>query len=299
MHREWFSRSTSTRSDACARSVQRPPPGKTGSHAALMDMRKKRDRDSTRCKFLRIYNDPSTSVKDGCFSTERDCDIITLLCSCQMECFFYIKPDRKLSSRFDHRCNVSQMIVRSWQGLWNSTRMNSTVLTSIDTVSKVTDFDSQLEGLSLDPMNDDPYIDEDGNFPGNEELVSGTDDDLAIDDKEYHEAVLRLSRLQETFMKELGVARGFDPASCPNSVRQATRVPGSRPDSASVQNRQVARPGPRHQRCEENRRRWTTCTTLVATAIPSKVEDVFCSLWRFIEQRKSVSRAVRPIIGNT
>ena len=35
--------------------------------------------------------------------------------------------------------------------------------------------------------NDDPYIDEDGNSLATEEIVSIIDDDLAIDDEEYHE----------------------------------------------------------------------------------------------------------------
>ena len=38
--------------------------------------------------------------------------------------------------------------------------------------------------------NDDPYIDEDGNFLANEQIVSDIDDDLALDDEEYHEALL-------------------------------------------------------------------------------------------------------------
>ena len=38
--------------------------------------------------------------------------------------------------------------------------------------------------------NDDPYIDEDGNFLATEQIVSDIDDDLALADEEYHEALL-------------------------------------------------------------------------------------------------------------
>ena len=36
--------------------------------------------------------------------------------------------------------------------------------------------------------NDDPYIDEDGNFLANEQIVSDIYDDLALDDEEHHES---------------------------------------------------------------------------------------------------------------
>ena len=38
--------------------------------------------------------------------------------------------------------------------------------------------------------NDDPYIDEDGNLLANEQVQSDIENDLAIDDEEYHEALL-------------------------------------------------------------------------------------------------------------
>ena len=38
--------------------------------------------------------------------------------------------------------------------------------------------------------NDNLYVDEDGNFCAIEEIVSHNDDDLAIDDEEYHETLL-------------------------------------------------------------------------------------------------------------
>ena len=41
--------------------------------------------------------------------------------------------------------------------------------------------------------NDDPYTDEDGNFLANEQIVSDIDEDLALDDEEYHEALLGYS----------------------------------------------------------------------------------------------------------
>ena len=55
--------------------------------------------------------------------------------------------------------------------------------------------------------NDDTYIDEDGNFLANEQIVSDIVDDLAVDDEEHHEALLGYREARE-LMKE---ARGFYP----------------------------------------------------------------------------------------
>ena len=70
----------------------------------------------------------------------------------------------------------------------------------------VDDDDTYLdENLS---ENDDPYIDEDGNFLANEQIVSDIDDDLALDDEEYHEALLGYREARD-LMKEARVAHGF------------------------------------------------------------------------------------------
>ena len=62
--------------------------------------------------------------------------------------------------------------------------------------------------------NDDPYVDEDGNFLATEDVVSDVDDDLAIDDEEYHEALLGYREARD-LMKEARVARGFHPVVVP------------------------------------------------------------------------------------
>ena len=67
--------------------------------------------------------------------------------------------------------------------------------------------------------NDDPYIDEDGNFLANEQIVSDTDDDLALDDEEYHEALIGYREARD-IMKEARVARGLY-RRCHDSFRQA------------------------------------------------------------------------------
>ena len=54
--------------------------------------------------------------------------------------------------------------------------------------------------------NDGPYVDEDGNFLATEDVVS--DDDLAIDDEEDHEALL-VYREARDLMQEARVARAF------------------------------------------------------------------------------------------
>ena len=56
--------------------------------------------------------------------------------------------------------------------------------------------------------NDDPYIYEDGNCLANEQIVSDIDDDLALDDEEYHEALLGYREARD-LMKEARIARGF------------------------------------------------------------------------------------------
>ena len=56
--------------------------------------------------------------------------------------------------------------------------------------------------------NDDPYLDEDGNFLATDDVVSD------VDDEEYHEALLGCREARE-LMKEAGVARGFYPVVVP------------------------------------------------------------------------------------
>ena len=73
------------------------------------------------------------------------------------------------------------------------------------------DDDTYLDDLS---ENDDPYIDEDGNFIANEQIVSDIDDDLALDEEEYHEALLGCREARD-LMKEARVARGFYPVVVP------------------------------------------------------------------------------------
>ena len=81
--------------------------------------------------------------------------------------------------------------------------------------------------------NDDPYVDEDGNFLATEEIVSDIDDDLAIDDEEYHEALPGYREARD-FLKEARVARGV----CPVVVSFRADKPASRgtSDSSSVRN---------------------------------------------------------------
>ena len=84
------------------------------------------------------------------------------------------------------------------------------------------------EGLS---EKDDPYIDEDGNFLANEQIVSDIDDDLALDDEEYHETLLGY-REARVLMKEARVARGFYPVVVP--IRSDKPTGRGFSDSSSV-----------------------------------------------------------------
>ena len=69
--------------------------------------------------------------------------------------------------------------------------------------------------------NDDPYIDEDGNFLANEQIVSDTDDDLALDDEEYHEALLGYREARD-LTKKARVAGAFYPVVVPIRSEKAT-----------------------------------------------------------------------------
>ena len=69
--------------------------------------------------------------------------------------------------------------------------------------------------------NDDPYIDEDGNFLANEQIVSDIGDELALDDEEYHKALLGYREARD-LMKEARVARGFYAVVVPNSSDKPT-----------------------------------------------------------------------------
>ena len=77
----------------------------------------------------------------------------------------------------------------------------------------------------------DPYIDEDGNFLANEQIVSDIDDDLALDDEEYHEALLGYRKARDV-MKKARVARGFYPVVVP--IRSDKPTGRGNGDSSSV-----------------------------------------------------------------
>ena len=81
--------------------------------------------------------------------------------------------------------------------------------------------------------NDDPCIDEDGNFLANEQIVSDSDDDLALDDEEYHEALLGYREARD-LMKEARAARGFYPVVV--TIRTEKPVGRGKGDSSRVRN---------------------------------------------------------------
>ena len=61
--------------------------------------------------------------------------------------------------------------------------------TFFETIEEVPEDDDETHLDDNNSDDDDPYVDEDGNFLANEQIVSDVDDDLTIDDKEYHEAL--------------------------------------------------------------------------------------------------------------
>ena len=81
--------------------------------------------------------------------------------------------------------------------------------------------------------NDDPYIDEDGNFLANEQIVSDIGDDLALDVEEYHEALLGFREARD-LIKEARAARGFYLVVVP--IRSDKPTGRGKGDSSSVKN---------------------------------------------------------------
>ena len=79
----------------------------------------------------------------------------------------------------------------------------------------------------------DLYIDEDGNFLANGQIVSDIDDDLAFDDAEYHEALLGYREAPDP-MKEARVARGFYLVVV--TIRSDKPTGRGKGDSSSVKN---------------------------------------------------------------
>ena len=89
------------------------------------------------------------------------------------------------------------------------------ILESSTLLEPVGEIPEDDDDICLDDVfseNDDLYIDEDGNFFANEQIVSDIDDDLAFDDEEFHEALLGYREARD-FMKEARF--GFYPVVVP------------------------------------------------------------------------------------
>ena len=91
--------------------------------------------------------------------------------------------------------------------------------------------------------NDGPYIDEDANFLANEQIVSDIEDDLALDDEEYYEALLGYREARD-LMKEARVARGFYPVVVLIRSHHPTSVSRGRGRKGKSRGRSGARDGP-------------------------------------------------------
>ena len=70
--------------------------------------------------------------------------------------------------------------------------------------------------------DDDPYVDEDGTLLATEDVVSDVNDDLAIDDEEYHEALLGYREARD-LMKKGSRCSWILPCCCHHPFRQAYR----------------------------------------------------------------------------
>ena len=139
--------------------------------------------------------------------------------------------------------------------------------------------------------NDDPYVDEDGNFLATEDVVSEFDDDLAIDDEEYHEALLGYREARD-FMKEARVARGFYPVVVP-----------IRSDKPTSRGKSESSGGKHALSCKTGRGKGGRGSKCSGRSSGSrgriKKEKRQGSFWTTVHRvRKSVSCVVRLIIGH-
>ena len=85
---------------------------------------------------------------------------------------------------------------------------------TFEAIEEIPEDDDEIHLNDDHSDDDDPYVDEDGNFLATEDVVSDVDDDLAIDDEEYHEALLGYREARD-LMEEARVARGFYPVVDP------------------------------------------------------------------------------------
>ena len=275
--KEWHSRSTSMRSkrargESMTSWINR-------SDEALMDMRKKL------ATAPGANSSESTMIPHGWLLLHRarlrDQDIVGVMTMTRDSLNIKLVEKSLLDLVTD---DVLQSVDRSHgKDSGNSRKQQaSEVVEKVPEDDDDTYFDDDLSA------NDDPYIDEDGNFHANEQIVSDIDDDLALDDEEYHEALLGYREARD-LMKEARVARGFYLVVVPIRSLLAEEKVIPQVSKMCVARLVVAR-------VEEDRKVLEDLPTLVAATERVKAEDVQ-ELVMVHRVLKSVSSAVRMIIG--
>ena len=142
--------------------------------------------NSTWCKFFIINNDPSTNSR---------------LAACPQD--EIERSGHCWSHDHDRRQSLNMKLVeKSLLGLFTNDVLQSVDRShgedsgnprkqhAFEAVEEIPEDDDDTYLDDDFSEHDDPYIDEDGNFLANEQIVSDIDDDLALDDEEYHKALL-------------------------------------------------------------------------------------------------------------
>ena len=119
-----------------------------------------------------------------------------------------------LSKRLFLTCLFTDGVLQSVDRSQGKDSVNSKRQHAFEAIEEAPEEDGGTHMIEDDNEGDYPYVDEEGNFLANEDVVSDVDDDLAIDDEDYHEALL-VYRDARDLMSEALVARGFNPLVVP------------------------------------------------------------------------------------
>ena len=158
---------------------------------------------------------------------------------------------------------------------------------AFEAIEEVPEDDDETHLIDDCCENDDPYVDEGGNFLATEDVVSDVDDDLVIHDEEHH-ATLFSYREARDLMKEAPVARAFYPVVVPIHPDKPTgRGKGDSSSGKTV----VAT-------VEEDRMVLDDLPTLVAASRKGKAADVPDQLVTVHRVHMSDSSVVRLVIGH-
>ena len=125
-----------------------------------------------------------------------------------------------LSKRLFLTCLFTDDVLQSVDHSQGKDSGNSLRQHAFEAIEEAPEEDDGSHMIEDDNEGDDPCVDEEGNFLANEDVASDVDDDLAIDDEDYHEALLVYARCTRSHERGSCCSWVQSPC-CPLSVRQA------------------------------------------------------------------------------